>query len=178
MDHLSWNGIIVSLHRPGLIKFLTIFQVPLRNFSKTYWAWYHEDLSNLMLLILNQQTKQNFYKPKVASFTWIWEKGLHPGSLRIEDWKIGSWISNSDHWAILGPSWLQDLLLPTPVHEMTKWHFTSKSFFFAKGLNHNTFRIFDTQLQFHMKVLCQDNRLIQIIDLRLNFIVCLPTALD
>ena len=51
-------------------------------------------------------------------------------------------------------------------------------FFFAKGLNHNTFRMFDTQLQFHMKVLCQDNRWIPIIDLRLNFTVCLPTALD
>ena len=28
---------------------------------------------------------------------------------------------------------------------------------FAKGLNHKIFRMFDTQLQFHMKVLCQVN---------------------
>ena len=34
--------------------------------------------------------------------------------------KLGVGYQNSDHWAILGPSWLQDLLLPTPVHEMTK----------------------------------------------------------
>ena len=40
---------------------------------------------------------------------------------------------------------------------------------FAKGLNHNIFRMFDTQLQFYMKVLCQVN---QVIDFKIS--MCLP----
>ena len=76
------------------------------------------DVSNLMLLILlNQQTKQNFYKPKVTSFTWIWKNdyilevwGLRVEKLReldIKFWPLGyfrsflvtrSAVANSCTW--------------------------------------------------------------------------------
>ena len=45
---------------------------------------------------------------------------------------------------------------------------------FCETLNHNIFRMFDTQLQFHMKDSVRLMDGFQLYILRLNFVVCLP----